>query len=72
MNVAKQEDVERLKDEYPKGCRVRLIKMDDVQAPKIGTEGTVDHIDDTGTIFVRWDTGSGLGVVFGEDQCIKI
>ena len=41
--------------------------MDDIQAPPIGTLGTVKHVDDIGTIHVSWDTGSGLGVVFGED-----
>ncbi len=41
--------------------------MDDIQAPPIGTKGTVRHVDDIGTIHVGWDTGSGLGVVFGED-----
>ena len=40
-----------------KGARVRLISMDDVQAPPAGTEGTVQYVDDAGTIHVQWDTG---------------
>ena len=36
-----KEIIEMLRTEYPNGTRVRLIKMDDVQAPPIGTEGTV-------------------------------
>jgi hypothetical protein len=64
--------VERLKKEYPKGTRVRLVKMDDSQAPPIGTEGTVEGVDDIGSIMVSWDNGSGLSVVYGEDICIKI
>lgn len=35
---------------------------------KPGDQGTVKHVDDTGTIFVSWDCGSGLGVVFGVDS----
>lgn len=64
--------VEQLRKEYPAGCRVKLLKMDDIQAPPIGTEGTVVHVDDTGSICVRWDTGSGLNVVYGVDRCVKI
>ncbi len=63
----KKVDVEKLRKEYPAGTRVELLKMDDIQAPPIGTLGTVKHVDDIGTIHVSWDTGSGLGVVFGED-----
>lgn len=48
------------------------LKMDDIQAPPIGTEGTVVHVDDTGSICVRWDTGSGLNVIYGVDRCVKI
>ena len=57
---------------YPKGTRVELIKMDDVQAPPLGTQGTVTGVDDIGTIMVDWDNGSKLGVVLGEDICRKI
>lgn len=51
-----------------KGTRVRLISMDDVQAPPAGTEGTVQYVDDAGTIHVQWDTGGGLGLVPGADE----
>lgn len=63
-----KETLEILRGEYKKGTRVRLIHMDDVQAPPPGTEGTVSHVDDGGTIHVRWDTGSGLGLIYGEDK----
>ena len=43
--------------------------MDDVQAPPIGTKGTVTGVDDTASIMVNWDNGSGLNVVYGEDSC---
>ena len=59
--------VERLRAEYPKGTRVELVRMDDPQAPTVGTEGTVTGVDDTGSLLVDWDNGSGLNVVYGED-----
>jgi hypothetical protein len=34
---------------------------------KPGDRGTVDFVDDAGTIFCNWDCGSTLGVVYGED-----
>ena len=55
--------VKQIKYTYLKGMRVRLIRMDDFQAPPIGTEGTVRGVDDTGAILVNWDTGSSLNVI---------
>ena len=69
MNFPSRETLERLRKEYPTGARVELLKMSDVQALPTGTRGTVNHIDDAGTIHINWDTGSSLGVVFGEDEC---
>ena len=37
--------------------------MDDKQAPPPGTIGTVDFIDDAGTIHMSWETGSSLGLI---------
>lgn len=52
--------VEAIRKEYPAGTRVRLLKMDDVQAPPIGTEGTVVGVDDIGSLLMRWDNGSSF------------
>ena len=68
------EVLERIKKQYPIGCRVELIHMDDPYNTRLhpGCKGTVRAIDDTGTIFVSWDCGSSLGVVYGEDSCRRI
>ena len=58
--------------QYPSGTRVELIRMNDEQAPPVGTRGTVRGVDDIGSIMVAWDNGSGLNVVYGEDLCRKI
>lgn len=60
--------VKELKELYTPGTKVRLEKMDDVQAPPIGMVGKVIAVDDIGTIHVQWANGSSLGVVFGEDR----
>ena len=61
-------DVKTLRELHPAGTRIRLLKMDDIQAPPAGTEGTVTFVDDAGTIHMRWDTGSSLGLISGEDE----
>lgn len=65
------EELQRLRREFPVGERVELVKMDDVFAPPPGTQGTVRGVDDIGTIHVEWDSGSSLGVAYGEDVCRK-
>ncbi len=67
-----KETVERIRREYPVGCRVELVRMDDPQAPPIGTQGTVLGVDDIGSVMVRWDNGSGLHVAYGEDLCRRV
>ena len=69
MRFPNKELLEFLQQEYPPGTRVRLTRMDDPQAPPLGTKGTVTGVDDTGSIMVDWDNGSGLSVAYGEDRC---
>ena len=68
----KREIVERLRKQYPAGTRVELIRMEDEQAPPIGTRGTVVGVDDMGSIMVAWDSGGSLSVFYGEALCRKI
>lgn len=72
MRFPSRETVERVRKDYPVGTRVELIQMEDVQAPPIGTLGTVLGVDDTGSLLMRWDNGSGLNVIYGEDLVRKL
>lgn len=72
MRFPSKETVERIRRQFPIGCRVELLRMDDVQAPPISTKGTVTGVDDTASIMVNWDNGSRLNVVYGEDYAVKI
>ena len=72
MRFPNKETVERIRREFPAGARVELVRMEDVQAPPVGTKGTVLGVDDTGSLLMRWDTGSGLNVVYGEDIVKKL
>ena len=72
MRFPSRETVEEFRREYPSGTRVELVRMDDAQAPPIGTQGTVLGVDDTGSLLMVWDNGSGLNMVYGEDVVRKI
>ena len=52
------------------GLRIHLISMDTEDPNPIdsGLEGTIDRVDDMGTIHVNWDDGRRLGVIPGVDD----
>ena len=69
----RKEELEALREKYPQGCRVELVKMDDpYREMPPGMRGVVTGVDDSGSIHVNWQNGSSLAVVFGEDECRKI
>ena len=72
MRMIKQHELEALRLRYPAGTRVELLQMDDVQAPPIGSKGTVTGVDDTGSLMVNWDNGCGLNVIYGIDLDRKV
>lgn len=72
MRFPNKDTVERIRRDYPAGTRVELVRMDDARAPPVGTKGTVKGVDDTGSLLMRWDNGSGLNVVYGEDIVRKV
>ena len=67
MYSPSRETIEQTRKDFPVGCRVKLISMDDKQAPPVGTCGTVRGVDGIGSILIRWDTGSRLSVIPGVD-----
>ena len=56
MKYANEKIVEKLRKRYPEGCRVELVKMNDKQAPPIGTKGTVFGVDDAGSFLGQWQS----------------
>lgn len=61
-------EIKKVKMKFKPGMRVQLVKMDDIQAPPIGTEGTVISVDNIGSVMVAWDTGSSLNILLGFDE----
>ena len=61
-------NVERIREQYPKGTVVRLLEMNDPQAPPAGCKGTVTGVDDAGDLLMRWDNGSSLKIILSVDD----
>lgn len=65
----RNDEIAQIKAKYPEGTSICLIKMgSDPQPVPPYTFGTVAHVDDIGTIHMRWKTGSSLGLIIGEDE----
>lgn len=60
--------IEWLKERFPKGTRIKLISMEDPHPVEPNTTGTVQIVDDVGTIHMQWDNGRRLGLIYGEDS----
>ena len=64
-----KDKVKQLRDRYPKGTRIQLISMEDPYASIApGTEGEVAFVDDAGSIHMKWNNGSSLALIPGEDS----
>ena len=68
MRIPNRDTVEQIKKKYPPGTRIELISMKDPYSPvPPGTRGTVQIVDDAGTIHPKFDNGRTLGIIVGED-----
>ncbi len=68
-NLISKAALEARREKFKPGARVELVSMSDPYTTlKPGDRGTVEFVDDTGTVFCKWDNGSGLGAVYGADE----
>lgn len=68
-NFISKAALEARRSRYKKGARVELVSMTDPYTKlKPGDLGTVDFVDDAGSVFIIWDSGSHLGAIYGEDE----
>ena len=64
--------IERAKELYPSGTRVKMIQIDLDSPVPAGIKGTVKFVDDRGVVFLDWDNGASLGVSYGKDRFRKL
>ena len=64
MKFPNKEHIEQLRKKYPVGTKIQLISMRDERYPVLpGTVGEVTHIDDMGSIHMKWENGSSLALI---------
>ena len=72
-SVPSRTEVNRIRALYPSGSRVELIHMDDPWTNlKPGDIGTVVGVDDLGQVMMKWDRGSTLSLIPGEDKFRRV
>ena len=65
--------VERLREQYPPGTRISLLKMDDPYSKlQPVARATVQGVDDAGGLMCKWDNGEGLSLDYYEDDYRKL
>ena len=64
MQFPSKSYLEQLRKQYPIGTKIQLISMRDEKYPILpGTIGVVTHIDDMGSIHLKWQNGSSLAII---------
>jgi len=70
--IYNEKKIEMLRQRYPEGTRICLDHMEDLCPVESGTCGTVQFVDDAGTLHCKFDNGRTLGVIHDVDQFHKI
>jgi hypothetical protein len=73
MTFPNKEQVERVRQEYPKGTRIEVTAISDPYSKlAVGSLGTADFVDDTGTLFCDFDNGEHIGLLYDVDGYRKV
>lgn len=73
MKFASEKELERLRREFPAGCRSVLDEMDDPYRDiPVGSQATCKGVDDAGNIMASWDCGGSLSIAYGADRCHRL
>jgi hypothetical protein len=72
-NFPSRETVESIRRLYPQGTRVEITQLQDPYSKlKAGSRGTVDFVDDAGSLFCSFDNGEHIGFLYGIDGYRKV
>lgn len=71
--IFNEKRIEIMKQRYPEGTRICLDSMvNDPDPIPSGTKGTVEFVDDMGTVFCKFENGRSLEIIPDEDSFHKI
>ena len=64
MQFPSKSYLDQLRKKYTVGTKLQLLSMWNQTYPVLpGTVGEVTHIDDAGSIHMRWENGSSLALI---------
>ena len=65
--------LEARRERYKPGTRIEIVRLEDpLTSLKPGDRGWTEFIDDTGTVFAKFDDGTSLGCLYGVDEIRKV
>lgn len=68
MKFPNKEQVAQVRRQYPQGTRIEVTRIDDPYSKlAAGSRGTVEYVDDTGSLFCAFDNGEHIGLLHGID-----
>ncbi|WP_296852600.1 DUF4314 domain-containing protein [uncultured Methanobrevibacter sp.] len=68
MNWPSKEEIKKIREKYPEGTLIKLIKMDDPRPVPSGTIGIVTSVDSAGNIHCEWwGYTSSLAIIPNKD-----
>ena len=62
-----KEETDKIREMYPPGTRIILHRMPRTRVMSRGLEGYVSSVDEDGQIIMRWENGSRMPLIPGED-----
>ena len=68
LRVMKELTVEEIKAVFRGGLRVELEEMVGETQMHKGLQGVIDFVDDIGQIYIIWDNGSTLALIWNKDR----
>lgn len=73
MYYPSKEELKQIRCNYPVGSRVELVYTNDPWTElRPGARGTVSMVDGVGIVYVDWDNGSELGMLYRVDRIKRV
>ena len=64
-------DVEKIKEKYQPGTKIRVLEMKDPFPVESGSAGVVDYVDDIGNVHCVFENSRRIAVIPGVDRFVR-